>query len=286
MTIYNAAPFLKEAIDSIVTQTLTDWELIAVENGSSDESPTILAGYTDERIRVFSLPKNIGRTPALRYAFERAQGEYIAVLDADDVSYPERLAQQTEYLDQRPDVGLVGSWVEYINEKNVVTEKFKPPVEPGELYDLLGWMNPFVHSSIMYRARLGKDRGGYPERYVYAQDKALILNIAKVSQVAMIDEYLCRLRETALSITRSPEYSVTVATERLLLLKQTARDLSLSKKALKQNRLRQAAAQLKLGAALLRRWHILDGLKHILLGIVKDPSGLWNNGVTNRRLIS
>lgn len=286
MTIYNAGPYLKEAIDSIVAQTFDDWELIAVENGSSDQSPAILAGYKDGRIRVFSLPKNIGRTPALRYAFERAQGEYIAVLDADDVSHTERLARQVGYLDQQPDVGLVGSWVEYINEQNEVVAEFMPPVERGELYDALGWMNPFVHSSIMYRTRLGRETGGYPEAYIYAQDKALILNIARVSELAMIREPLCKLRETRSSLTRSSKYSITVATEGLLLLKQTVKELSLSKKALKQNQLRQAASQLKLGIALLRKLDIFPGFKYIFFGLVKAPSALWKNGVMNKRLLS
>ena len=68
MTIYNAERYLAEAIDSIIAQTFGDWELIAVEDGSSDESPSILASYTDDRIRTYFLPQNIGRTQALRYA--------------------------------------------------------------------------------------------------------------------------------------------------------------------------------------------------------------------------
>lgn len=285
MTIYNAAPYLKEAIDSVVAQTFPDWELIAIENGSSDRSPEILAGYKDDRIRPFVLAENIGRTPALRYAFERAQGEYIAILDADDVSLPERLAQQVEYLDRQPDIGLVGSWVEYINEQSNVTGEFKPPTERGEVYDALGWMNPFVHSSIMYRTRLATQMGGYPEAYIYAQDKALILNIAKVSQVAIMGKSLCRFRDTGSGFTRSPKYRITIATEGLLLLKQTARDLSLSKKALKQNKRRQAVSLLKLGAALLGKWDILNGFKYLFSGLLKDPSGLWRNGIVNKRLI-
>ena len=129
MTIYNAGPYLKEAIDSIVAQTFDDWELIAIENGSLDESPAILTGYKDGRIRVFALPKNIGRTPALRYALQQAQGEYIAVLDADDVSHPERLKKQAAYLDQHLEVGLVGSWAEQINERNKVSGEYRPSAE-------------------------------------------------------------------------------------------------------------------------------------------------------------
>lgn len=285
MTIYNAGPYLKEAIDSIVSQTFTDWELIAIENGSSDESPEILAGYRDERIRGFFLTENIGRTAALREAFDRSRGEYIAILDADDLSHPERLAEQVECLDRQSDVGLVGSWVEYINEQSEVTGEFKPSIGHDELYDALGWMNPFVHSSILYRAGLARQTGGYPAAYLYAQDKALILNIAKVSRLAMIGKSLCRFRDIGSGITRSPEYRMTIATEGLLLLKQTARDLSLSKKALKQNKLRQAVSHLKLGAVFLGKWDILNGLKYIFSGLLKDPSGLWRNGIVNKRLI-
>jgi glycosyltransferase involved in cell wall biosynthesis len=286
MTIYNAEPYLREAIDSLIAQTIPDWELIAIENGSMDASPAILSSYDDPRLKSVVLPTNIGRTPALRYAFEQARGEYIAVLDADDVSHPERFARQIEYLDQHPEVGLVGSWAEYINGRSDVVAGFKPPIERGELYDSLGWMNAFVHSSIMYRTRLGRHIGGYPEAYIYAQDNALILNIAKVSRVAMIGEYLCRVRVTRSNMTRSSKYRITVATEELMLLKQAARDLSLSKKAVKQNKLRQAVSQLKIGAGLLSKWHIFTGFKYILCGVVKDPSSLFKNGIVNKLLRS
>ena len=99
MTIYNASLFLRESIDSLIAQSFLDWELIAIENGSTDDSPAILADFKDPRIHCFSFPRNIGRTPALVFAFNQARGEYIAILDADDVAYSQRFALQVEFLD-------------------------------------------------------------------------------------------------------------------------------------------------------------------------------------------
>jgi glycosyltransferase involved in cell wall biosynthesis len=159
MTVFNAEPYLKEAIDSVIKQNFYDWELIAVENGSTDRSPEILRHYKDERVRQFFLPKNIGRTLALNYALEQAQGEYIAVLDADDVSNPDRFTKQVAYLDQHPETSVVGAWAMHINARGEEVGRFTPPINEHDLYDMVGWMNPFVHSSIMYRGEEAKKLG-------------------------------------------------------------------------------------------------------------------------------
>jgi glycosyltransferase involved in cell wall biosynthesis len=284
MTIYNAEPHLEEAIDSIIAQTFDDWELIAIENGSSDSSPAILAGYEDERIRVFALPENIGRTPALRYAFDRAQGEYIAVLDADDVSYPKRLERQVEYLAQHLEVALVGSWAEQINASSEVIGHFQPPVDEDDLYDALGWSNPIVHSSIMYRAGYARQVGGYPAAYTYAQDFALILAIArnKDTRLRIIGEYLCKYRFTGSNMTRNPGLLLSIGQEQLALLREAAEIFPLSEWAAKRNRRRQAVAQVKIGVALVKGSKVVDGLKRIAGAIIRAPEIVIDNGIVNR----
>lgn len=284
MTIYNAEQYLKEAIDSIVAQTFADWELIAIENGSSDKSPAILSGYQDERIRVFALPENIGRTPALRYAFEQARGEYIAVLDADDVSHPERLKKQVAHLDQYHEVALVGSWAEQINEAGKVIGHFQPPVDKNDLYEALGWSNPIAHSSVMYRGGCAKQIGGYPVAYTYAQDFALILAIArnKNTHLGIIGEYLCKYRICGSSVTHSPRSLLNRGQEQLALLRQAAEIFPMSELTAKRNHHGQAVAQLKIGVALVRGSKIADGLKRIAAAIIKSPDILVNNGAVNR----
>lgn len=280
MTIYNAAPYLKEAIDSIVGQTFSDWELIAIENGSADESPIIVSGYKDDRIRLFSLPENIGRTPALRYALEQARGEYIAVLDADDVSHPERLKKQVAYLDLHTEVGLVGTWAKQINASSEVIGTFEPPVDEDELYELLGWSNPIVHSSVMYRAWCAKQMGGYPSTYVYAQDFALILAIARISQIRMLGESLCNYRVISSSMSRNTKMLLCVGQEQIALLREAMKVFHASELTAKYNHHRQAVARLKIGMALVRDTHFVDGLRHITSAILSNPSIVIRNGLT------
>lgn len=282
MTIYNAEPYLRAAIDSLIGQTFPDWELIAVENGSMDTSMSVLKDYSDSRVRVFPLEKNIGRTPALRFAFDQARGDYIAVLDADDISSPDRLARQVEFLDQHPDVALVGSWAQHIDEHGKVFDVFEPPVNQEELQDCLGWTNPIIHSSAMYRHQLAQEVGGYPADIVWAQDLGLTLALARRAKIAMIADYLCQLRVLTASMTRSKKNQILVASEARVLFQRAANWLRLSTKARRLNRRTMAIAEIKLGVATLKSDSVWAGLKMILHGFVTAPSALWGNGPARR----
>jgi glycosyltransferase involved in cell wall biosynthesis len=109
MPAYNAALYLREAVDSVLKQTCTDFELIVVDDASTDETATILASYDDPRIRVHRFASNGGVSRARNMGLEMARGEYVALQDADDLSYPERLEKQILYLDSHPQVAAVGS---------------------------------------------------------------------------------------------------------------------------------------------------------------------------------
>lgn len=282
MTIYNAEPYLCAAVDSLIAQTFPDWELIAVENGSTDESISILKNYFDPRVRIFPLEKNIGRTPALRLAFEQARGDFIAVLDADDVSSPNRLAEQVAFLDQHTDVALVGSWAQHIDEQGKVFDVFEPPASQEELQDCLGWTNPIIHSSAMYRRQLAQEVGGYPENIIWAQDLGLTLALAQRAKIAIIAKYLCQIRILTASMTRSRKYQILVATEALLLFRRAANSLQLSDKARRLNHRAVAIAEIKLGLASLRSDSFWLGLKMVLHGLLTAPSALWGNGPARR----
>lgn len=284
MTVYNAALYLREAIDSIVGQSFADWELIAVENGSTDDSPAILGAFGDERVRAFYLPENIGRTPALRFAFDQARGDYIAVLDADDVSLPERLAKQVLFLDRHPEVGMVGSWVTQIDRNGKEIGTFNPPTDEQELLETMGWTNPFVHSSIMYRANLARQVGGYPLHFVYAQDLALIQLMSRISMFGMMGEALCKYRIVATSMTQKPQMSLIIGKEQLILLCDAAQHMALSKRSEKRNRVRQAVSKIKIGVALVRQRKPVEGMGYIAAAIIREPASIFANGMVSRLL--
>ena len=282
MTIYNAAPYLKEAIDSILKQKFSDWELIAVDNGSTDQSAKILSTYDDPRVHVFAFPENIGRTPALRYAFEKAGSEYIAILDADDVALPERFVRQVEFLDNHPEVVLVGSWAQGIDEKGCITSTLKPPTNSEELHDCLGWANPIVHSSVMYRSAAASKVGGYPEEFAYAQDIALMQALSRHGKLAIIDDFLSKWRTSPESATRSGRYRLLIPYEQLALWRYAEQYLPLNTRARRLNRLSTARAEVMYGLALLRDKTLFSGLGNILRGLVRCPMLIWQNGSVRR----
>src|SRR5258708_7569819 len=113
MPVYNAAPFVREAVESILAQTLGDFELIMIDDASTDGSPEILARFTDPRCRLLTNANNLGAAETKNRGIAEARGEFLAFLDADDVATPQRLARQLEWLRAHPAVGLLGSRIEH-----------------------------------------------------------------------------------------------------------------------------------------------------------------------------
>jgi hypothetical protein len=280
MTIYNAAPYLEKSIDSLIAQSFSSWELIAVENGSRDESAAILLRYRDPRIRVFQLESNIGRTPALRYAFSMATGEYIAVLDADDVAQQQRLLKQVSYLDSHPDIVLLGTWAEYIDGNDRVVGEWVPPTDPEALLTIMASRNPIVHSSAMYRSTVAAEVGGYPADRIYSQDYGLWLKLTNRGVVAVLPERLSRFRILPSSMTRSRTYQVDVARDLLLVMIDAGKRLSLGKEGRRENREEVAIARVRYAAALMRSGRLFRGVKEAYVALTIDPISLFSNRIT------
>ncbi|MCG3771003.1 MAG: O-antigen biosynthesis glycosyltransferase WbnJ [Nitrosomonadaceae bacterium] len=282
MTIYNAASFLRESIDSLLAQSFSDWELVAVENGSTDGSASILAGYADPRLRVFPFEKNIGRTQALRYAFEQAQGEYIAILDADDVSHPNRIARQVEFMIQNAEVAVLGSWAIQINGRGEKIGVLRPPTGQRELRELLGWANPIVHSSAMYRRDRVRQVGGYPSQLTYAQDYGLLLELAQRHPVAVLSEFLCSNRVLPTQMSKSRKYQRAIAEEQIHLAQYALATLSLGEQSKRLNRRSLALAEIRRGMASFFDGRYLIGLMEVFIVVARNPSVLWGNGPVRR----
>ncbi len=127
---YNDAPYLREAVDSILAQSFQDFELLLVNDGTTDESAAILAAYTDPRIRIITFPENRGRPHARNAALEHAEGEYLAWLDADDIAMPDRLKKQVDFLDAHPNVAITSGAIERFHEAEGI---FHPPLHHNEI---------------------------------------------------------------------------------------------------------------------------------------------------------
>ncbi|MBX3441656.1 MAG: glycosyltransferase family 2 protein [Planctomyces sp.] len=200
---YNAFDRIAVAVESIRTQTFRDWELIVVDDGSTDRTGDVLDALAreDSRMRVIHQP-NTGLTRALIRGCAEARGEYIARQDADDWSHPERLAEQVAYLDGAPDVGFASSWIQYVGPANEPLDVRESPVDPGEATRRLvqSAAGP-PHGSVMMRRELYEAAGGYRAPFYFAQDHDLWLRFAERSRLGYVQKPLYHFRISLAAIS-------------------------------------------------------------------------------------
>jgi glycosyltransferase involved in cell wall biosynthesis len=200
ITVRNGEAFVREAIDSLLTQSADQHEVIVVSDGSTDATNPMLAEYADPRLTVIVLPY-VGRISALLRAVAASRGEFIAILDADDVALPHRLHSQRAYLTVHPEVALVGSRA---IEFDGVSERTPPaPHGPKLVRRALGMYNPFYFSSLMFRRTVYNDVGGFRPEDGWAYDKAFIIRVAVVHPVDIINEPLIRYRRHTSQVSAS-----------------------------------------------------------------------------------
>lgn len=203
MSVYNGEKYLNEAVDSILFQTFTDFEFLIIDDASTDKTPEILHSYGDTRIKIITNEKNLGLTKSLNKGLELARGEYIARMDADDISYPKRLEKQIKYLEEHRDVGLVGSSFETINEYGeVVSRNIYKDFTSEKIYYHLTFNNCIAHSSVVYRRDLVIRTEGYNERLIRAQDFDLWSRISKKSKIEIVEEILLKWRASQSGISK------------------------------------------------------------------------------------
>lgn len=204
LPVYNAQSYLRESIESILNQSFEDFELIMINDGSTDDSLSIMESYTDQRIRIIN-QSNAGLPISLNRAIAIAQGQYLARQDADDISLPERLAKQVAYLDSHPQCALLGTWAQILVEKTPTDRSLSHPHLNGDIQLKLLFFNCFVHSSVMIRKSALETTGLYPEEKEKfpPEDYDLWLRIAKHWEVANLPEVLLQYRELPNSISRS-----------------------------------------------------------------------------------
>lgn len=200
MPVYNGERYLREAIESILTQTFTDFEFIIIDDGSTDNTWNILREYQDSRIQLIRNEKNIGLTKSLNKAISMSKGTYIARMDADDISYPERFDKQVNFLDQHHNIDVLGTNLVRIGPcGNILDNQPKPyPTSP----EVIGWMiyvrNCIQHPTVMLRQNVYEKTGGYDVRLAIAQDYDLWMR-------ASLDFNLCNLPDVLLKYRCHPE---------------------------------------------------------------------------------
>ncbi|WP_203308701.1 glycosyltransferase family 2 protein [Sphingomonas beigongshangi] len=200
---YNGEHFLGETLRSIEAQTLTDWEAIVVDDGSSDNTRAMVRGWPDPRVRLVERAQNGGPVVARNAGVAEARGRYIAGLDQDDLCRPERLMRQVAYLERHRDVVLLGTQAEQLRDGKVSPLPYPAHSTP----DLIGWLtwieNPLVWSSVMIRADIARKLDPFtrPE-LVYAEDFDLYHRLSPHGRLARLDEPLLLYRQHAGGVSK------------------------------------------------------------------------------------
>ena len=205
MSVYNGEKYLVQAIDSILNQTYQNFEFIIIDDCSTDNSSHILQEYAqkDSRIKIIKKEKNIGIKgfiKNLNLGISIAKGKYIARMDADDISLPERFQKQVDFLENNPEITLVGAQLNLINEQNKITGEAIAALQHRDIVKRITSQIQLFHPVIMFR----KDQNiQYREKFLYCEDYDLYLNlITQGKKLANINEKLLHYRILESSISR------------------------------------------------------------------------------------
>lgn len=195
MAVCNVDRFLVEAIDSVLHQTFTEFEFIIVDFGSTDKTRAIISEYAakDNRIK-FSIIRHCWLAEARNASCYLAQGRYVAIMDADDVSVPERLRWQVEFMEEHPEVSVLGGAVEWIDAAGRALVIRSNPIRDREIRVALLERCPFWQPSVIMRREVFVQVGGYRPSFAQAEDYDLWLRMAEQSEVANLRDVVLKYR--------------------------------------------------------------------------------------------
>lgn len=221
MPVYNGEEYLREAVDSVLNQTFTDFELLIINDGSTDKSVEIIESYSDSSIRLVHNEKNIKLGATLNKGLHLARGEYIARMDCDDISLPSRLEKQVAFMDSNPKIVVCGTWIRTFGGATSSVSRYA--TDSDNIRCIMLFDSSMAHPSVMMRREcLINNKLLYDEEMKYAQDYDLWVRCAQLFPLKNIDEVLLLYRQHAKQIGKeySGEQKKTANKIRLRQLKQ------------------------------------------------------------------
>jgi len=213
LPVYNAERFVGEAIDSILGQTLADLELVVIDDGSTDGSRRILSAFAgrDSRVRLISR-ENSGLATTLNEGIRLATAAYVAIMNADDIAFPDRLAKQAVFLDTHENVAVVGSQTRFLAAGAIAAPATRLPQSPSDVRRLLETASPLAHPAVMFRRQAVLDAGLYRQQVTPAEDYDLWLRLADRAELANLPDVLLHYRLHPGQMTANRDEGFAVAT--------------------------------------------------------------------------
>lgn len=203
MPAYNAEKYIKEAMESILNQSFRDFEFIVLNDCSRDHTEAIIQSFPDSRIVYVKNDQNLGVAGTLNRGLALAKGEYIARMDADDISLQDRLEKQVQYLDAHPKVAVLGTNVELFDENGVISTGWSS-TDPAQMKVDLLFSCGLAHPSVMMRRNVIQELGGYDLAFEGLEDYQLWCRVAKHYDVTTLPDLLFRYRIHSAQVTKNP----------------------------------------------------------------------------------
>jgi len=204
IAVHNCYQFIGQALDSIYNQTFQDFELVIVDDASTDKTSEVILKKKDSRTVVYRNDQNLGLTKSLNIGIKLCRGEFVARMDADDISYPQRFEKQIRFFESHPDAIVLGSWCDRIDEAgNKIGAYDTQPTEAEQLKQELLRFNSIAHGTAMVRRYAIVKAGGYREDYKRSQDHDLWLRLSEIGNLYNLPEHLYALRTWGGSITKN-----------------------------------------------------------------------------------
>ena len=208
MPVYNGVAYLREALDSILRQTFSDFELVVINDGSTDRSADVIKSYVDHRVHYYENGQNIGLARSLNRGLSLTRGQYIARMDQDDISLPERLERQLAFMEAHPEVGVLGTACQHIDDSGRPGVTWPNPAQHSLIRWHLCFACSMIHPTVMMRKHTIQELGGYGSEAIHgrekygAEDYDLWRRASRVTQLANLPEVLLYLRKHESNVTR------------------------------------------------------------------------------------
>lgn len=200
LSVYNGGKYIKEAVESILNQTFKDFEFIIIDDGSTDTTASVLDSFKDPRIIRLVNKNNIGLVQSLNKGLHVASGEFVARMDADDMSVSDRFEKQIDFLEKHPDVGVLGTAMQQVDAKGKILSVFQSPEKHDDILYRMLFDTALAHATVMMRKDVVMQAGGYDPKFIHVEDTELWSRLILKTKFANLPEalYIRRLHKNSI----------------------------------------------------------------------------------------
>ena len=276
MNCYNSELYIRESVQSLIDQTYKDWELIVWDDASIDSTINIIQSFNDNRIKIYKNDAHCGLCLGRIRAQKFLKGEYISILDSDDIYEKDKLKNQIQAFNIDPNLTLVTSWYSKINENGKELKKIKFSKNLSKIKNELFGDNIFAHSSIMYKRSEAEKVGWYSDKLEYSQDYDLTIKLLQNNPFCIVENYLVKIRDSASSMTRKLSLQGLIIKEHLEILNYLKDNFALNSKQKKINKKNIKIVNFKILIYNFQKSPNIQKLFNIFLLLMGRPSLIIN----------